>query len=101
MQVPPGDLLRPEVGQLGRIDEAKEALEKAIALAPAAFDMYVRGRVPWMQSKTTPTCWRGCVRLDGKVEPGAAARRHLQLGPEAFMPEVSEPSLLLTLRWSK
>ena len=99
MQVPPGDSLRPEVGQLGRIDEAKEALEKAIALAPAAFDMYVRGRVPWMRSKTTPTCWRGCVRLDGKVEPGAAARRHLQLGPEAFMPEVSEPSLLLTLRW--
>jgi len=49
VQVPPGDLLRPEVGQLGRIDEAKEALEKAIALAPAAFDMYVRGRVPWMR----------------------------------------------------
>ena len=49
MQVPPGDSLRPEVGQLDRIDEAKEALEKAIALAPAAFDMYVRGRVPWMR----------------------------------------------------
>ena len=75
MQVPPGDSLRPEVGQLDRIDEAKEALEKAIALAPAAFDMYVRGRVPWMQSKTTPTCWRGCVRLDGKVEPGVLHRQ--------------------------
>ena len=35
--------------QLGRIDEAKEALEKAIAIAPAAFDMFVRGRVPWMR----------------------------------------------------
>jgi adenylate cyclase len=33
--------------QLGRIEEAKEALEKAIAVAPAAFEMYVRRRVPW------------------------------------------------------
>jgi adenylate cyclase len=41
--------LAAALGQLGRIDEAKEALEKAIALAPAAFDMYVRGRVPWMR----------------------------------------------------
>jgi len=36
-------------GQLGQIKEAKEALQKAIAIAPAAFDMYVRGRVPWMR----------------------------------------------------
>ena len=41
--------LAAALGQLGRIDEAKEALEKAIALAPAAFDMYVRRRVPWMR----------------------------------------------------
>jgi len=41
--------LAAALGQLGRIDEAKEALEKAIALAPPAFDMYVRGRVPWMR----------------------------------------------------
>ena len=41
--------LAAALGQLGRIDEAKEALEKAISLAPAAFDMYVRGRVPWMR----------------------------------------------------
>jgi adenylate cyclase len=36
-------------GQLGRTREAKEALEKAIAIAPGSFDMYVRGRVPWMR----------------------------------------------------
>jgi len=24
-------------------------LEKAIAIAPAAFDMFVRGRVPWVR----------------------------------------------------
>jgi adenylate cyclase len=27
----------------------KEALEKAISFAPAAFDMYVRGRPPWFR----------------------------------------------------
>jgi adenylate cyclase len=37
------------LGQLGRTVEAKEALEKAISLAPAAFDMYVRKRVPWFR----------------------------------------------------
>jgi adenylate cyclase len=35
------------LGRLGRTAEAKEALEKAIAIAPASFDMYVRQRVPW------------------------------------------------------
>jgi adenylate cyclase len=34
------------LGQIGRIEEAKEALEKVSA---ASFDMYVRGRVPWMR----------------------------------------------------
>jgi len=37
------------LGQLGRAAEAKEALEKAISLAPTAFDMYVRKRVPWFR----------------------------------------------------
>jgi len=37
------------LGQLGRTVEAKEALEKAISLAPTAFDMYVRKRVPWFR----------------------------------------------------
>src|SRR5271166_5620851 len=41
--------LAAALGQLGRIEEAKEALEKAIAILPASFDMYVRGRVPWMR----------------------------------------------------
>jgi adenylate cyclase len=39
--------LAAALGQLGQIEEAKRALQKAIAIAPAAFDMYVRGRVPW------------------------------------------------------
>jgi adenylate cyclase len=41
--------LAAALGQSGRIEEAKESLEKAIALAPAAFDMYVRRRVPWQR----------------------------------------------------
>ena len=40
--------LAAALGQLGRIEEAGETLAKAIAIAPAAFDMYMR-RVPWMR----------------------------------------------------
>jgi len=39
--------LAAALGQLGRAAEAKEALERAIAISPASFDMYVRERVPW------------------------------------------------------
>ena len=39
--------LAAALGQLGRVDEAKEALEKAIAIAPARFDRYVHTRPPW------------------------------------------------------
>jgi len=39
--------LAAALGQVGRIEEAKEVLAKAIAMAPAAFDMFVRRRVPW------------------------------------------------------
>ena len=39
--------LAAALGQLGRAAEAKEALEKAIAIAPASFDIYVRRRRPW------------------------------------------------------
>src|SRR2546423_1345252 len=42
-------LARRRLGQLGRTAEAKEALDKAVSLAPAAFDMYVRNRVPWFR----------------------------------------------------
>ncbi len=41
--------LAAALGQLGRIEEGKEALDKAIGVALGAFDMYVRGRVPWMR----------------------------------------------------
>jgi adenylate cyclase len=43
--------LAAALGQLGRIEEAKAALDKAISLAPVSFDMYVRNRVPWMRAE--------------------------------------------------
>jgi adenylate cyclase len=39
--------LAASLGQLGRTAEAQKALQKAIAIAPTSFDMYVRRRVPW------------------------------------------------------
>jgi adenylate cyclase len=39
--------LAAALGQLGRLDEAKEALEKAIVIAPSQFETRVSRRVPW------------------------------------------------------
>jgi adenylate cyclase len=39
--------LAAALGQMGRLDKAKEALEKAIAIASSQFDTRVRQRVPW------------------------------------------------------
>ena len=39
--------LAAALGQAGRVDEAREALAKAIAIAPTSFDLYVRHRAPW------------------------------------------------------
>jgi adenylate cyclase len=36
-------------GHATRDDPLRLAFEKAIAIAPATFDMYVRQRVPWHQ----------------------------------------------------
>jgi adenylate cyclase len=41
--------LAAALGQAGRSDEAKQALRKAIAVAPKSFDMYVRRRAPWFR----------------------------------------------------
>jgi adenylate cyclase len=41
--------LAAALGQAGRFDEAKQALEKAIAVAPRSFEMYVRHRAPWFR----------------------------------------------------
>ena len=36
------------LGQLGRVDEGRRALEQAIAMGPEIFDMFVRKGVVWM-----------------------------------------------------
>ena len=41
--------LAAALGQTDQAEEAKKALKKAIAIAPGSFEMYVRGRAPWMQ----------------------------------------------------
>jgi adenylate cyclase len=39
--------LAAALGELGHIGEARMALDRAIALAPATFEMYVHSRPPW------------------------------------------------------
>jgi len=39
--------LAAALGQASRTEEARQALEKAIAIGAGTFDMYVRRRVPW------------------------------------------------------
>ncbi len=43
--------LAAALGQAGRFDEAKQALQKAVAVAPKSFDMYVRHRAPWFRTE--------------------------------------------------
>jgi adenylate cyclase len=41
--------LAAALGQAGQIEEAREALQNAIAIAPASSDRCVRGRQPWFR----------------------------------------------------
>ena len=41
--------LAAALGQLGRTNEGQQALDKAIAVLPDAFEMYVRTRPPWFR----------------------------------------------------
>jgi adenylate cyclase len=41
--------LAASLGQLGRVEEAKEALQQAMDIVPASFQSSVRDRVPWMR----------------------------------------------------
>ena len=45
--VMPHRWLAAALGQLGRTSEAREALDTAMTADPKAFDLFVRGRVPW------------------------------------------------------
>jgi adenylate cyclase len=41
--------LAAALGQAGRLDEARQALQRTIAVAPKSFEMYVRHRAPWFR----------------------------------------------------
>jgi adenylate cyclase len=41
--------LAASLGQLGRVTEAREALQNAISIAPKSFDMHVRHRTPFVR----------------------------------------------------
>ena len=43
--------LAAALGQAARVEEARQALEQALAIAPTAFYLYVRQRVPWMRAE--------------------------------------------------
>src|SRR5207248_5224331 len=49
-------------------EEAREALDKAIGVAPASFEMYVRKRVPWMRPEDYTHMRRVSARPAGKAE---------------------------------
>ena len=66
--------LAAALGQRGRVEEAKEALAKAIAMAPAAFDMFVRRRVPWHRPEDMPIWSKVCARPDGRADAGRRDR---------------------------
>lgn len=83
--------LAASLGQAGRIDEARDALAKAIAVAPASFDLYVCSRVPWCRpGRSRPYAgWFTQGRLAGL--PGPVRQYHqLQRG---LAPPVIPPSI--------
>jgi adenylate cyclase len=41
--------LAASLGQLGRLDDARAALQQAMTISPAGFDFYVRSRQPWFR----------------------------------------------------
>jgi adenylate cyclase len=57
--------LAAALGQLGRFDEAHEALRQAIAVSPSGFDVYVRSRPPWFSRPEQYEHFRDGLRKAG------------------------------------
>jgi adenylate cyclase len=60
------------LGQLGRIDEAKIALEKAIAVPSANFNFHVRTRPPWIRPEDHALMLEGLRKAGFPDEPSLA-----------------------------
>jgi adenylate cyclase len=41
--------LAASLGQIGQVEEAREALRRAVELSPGTFDIYARNRPPWLR----------------------------------------------------
>ena len=63
---PPYRWLAAALGQIGQTAEAKETLAKAIAVAPASFDIYVRNRAPWIRPEDHAQMLEGLRRAGWK-----------------------------------
>jgi adenylate cyclase len=70
--------LAAALGQMGRTAEATEALEKAIAIAAGSFDMYVRGRVPWMRPEDHAHMLDGLRKAGWRDDPATPASPTIQ-----------------------
>ena len=60
--------LAAALGQLGRTEEARAALEQVIAQSPGEFDVHARNRVPWMRPKTTNTWSTAYAKPAGRAD---------------------------------
>src|SRR5262249_47990337 len=69
---PPYRWLAAALGQLGRREEAKEALQQALAVFPDAFETNVRNRVPWMRSEDHAHMLEGLRKAGWKERPSLA-----------------------------
>ncbi len=67
--------LAAALGQLDRSDEAREALVKATADSPAAFDLLFAGAYRGIGRKITPTCSKACARPAGRKPELDSSRR--------------------------
>jgi adenylate cyclase len=63
--------LAQALGQLGQTAEAREALETAVSLAPAAFEMYVRQRPPWFRPEDHDHMLEGLRKAGCRDDPPA------------------------------
>jgi adenylate cyclase len=73
--------LAAALGQLGRIEEAKEALEQAVAIVPGSFETNVRRRVPRMRLEDYAHMLEGLRKpgLQGCGQPSPKReRQHLE-----------------------
>jgi tetratricopeptide (TPR) repeat protein len=72
--------LAAALGQLHRVNEAKKALEQAIVIAPAPFEMFVRQGVPWLRPEDHAHMLEG-LRKAGmpEVERRAPSRQRNRL----------------------